>query len=178
MVRISLRHQSEQGCLLARAQHIEIKIGIAGDLLVEHAGEHQRAAAVRRGAQQRVEINALLQIGWQLLEIGFPLIGARRNAAWQLGHAACADFDRFLTSRVEQGHAVFIERVVAINGDRLLIENLRALLAAHLWQPATRQGEGFAHSQFRRTRRPCRFVNHLQWGVCFINPRWIGIDLG
>ena len=145
--------QRFEGGHVGGREHIEVEVIFAGDFIVEFALEDQAAL----GAGQRIEEKAALQMRRKPLEIGFPLINACFQGAWEGGEQDIVQCCHFITGRIVQGHAGLRG---ATFGDRLLVEDLGAFLVADIRQAEFGQGEGLSDPQRRHRRRPGRRVAH------------------
>ena len=168
------RFQGIDRGLLRCGEQVQIEIIFAGHLIVEHAFEHQGAFF----AAHRVKVKPLLQVWRQLLEIRLASVNAGGDRIGQLRQASAVDVHGLLARRIKQGHAVFGEGIRRILRHRLLVEHLRAFLAADLRQAEFWQRQRFADPQFRDIPRPCGAIGDRQRLVVLAcHPRRIGVDL-
>ena len=144
---------------------VEVEEILAGRHIDELAFKDERAAAAEVG----IEVKAVLEMGWQTLEVGAAGRLRDRHARWQFRQTARdAEGMGLPAGRIAQDHAV--EGGAAV-GDgirpRLLVGDLRAGLATHLGQAAGGQHQGLGRGQHRygcglgaedRVVRPLRIV--------------------
>ncbi len=110
-------------------------------------------------ADVRVEVNALLQVGREQLEVGFPLVlgGGDGDGQGLQADRAGVEQDRLGARRVVQDGA-FLGGAGLRDG--LLVEHIGAFLAANGRQAALRHGEGLTHAHGGRTGGPDGEIGH------------------
>ena len=133
---------------IVRAEAIEQQVIFAEGRLLKFALQDERPERARVG----VEVETLAEVRRQAREVGLTQIHIGGGAAGNLGQPAGGQGVGLGASRIKQGDAG--ERTGLIEGDRLLVNDLRTGLATHGGQTVFRARERLADPQLRGGRGP------------------------
>ena len=106
----------------------------------------------------RIQVKALAEVGRQARKVGFPLVNIRGDAAGNLGQRGGTERISLSPGRVEQLHTR--EGARRIQGEGLLVDDLRAGLPADRGQPVFGVGQRLPDEELGRRRRPAGGIDH------------------